>query len=252
MIPDLEMLQRALPWCRFEWRPVLDSTMTEAARLAAAGAPAYTVVIAGEQTAGIGRFGRHWHSEPGAGLYMTWILRPRLESRQLPVVTLALGAALADAVEQTSSLQPDLRWPNDLLLNGRKCAGILVQLQEGALLSGIGVNIAHREFPAEIAHLATSLFLEAGDRAPGPESLIATFAPLTRRAIEKLESDGPAAAIQAFRARSSYAEGKRVMVELEGSSLLGTTAGLTADGFLKLRLDDGSETVILAGGVRPA
>src|SRR5215204_2800495 len=94
----------------------LDSTMTKAAQLASAGAPDGTVVVAREQTAGQGRLGRSWHSEPGCGLYLTQLLRPTLDPTRLPVITLALGLATAEAMTKTTGVAVDLRWPNDVLI----------------------------------------------------------------------------------------------------------------------------------------
>src|SRR4028119_2137318 len=121
----------------------LSSTMQKAAELARGNCPTGTTVVAAEQTAGQGRFGRSWHSEPNAGLYMSQVLRLKLCPDSLPLVTLALGLAVAEAISDVASVAPDLRWPNDVLLNERKCAGILVQLHEATLITGIGVNVNH-------------------------------------------------------------------------------------------------------------
>src|SRR6185437_7238331 len=111
---------------RFE---TVDSTMTIAARLAREGCEHGTVVTAEEQTSGIGRHGHSWHSERGTGLYVSIVLRI---TRPAPVTMLALGLAARDAIAQVSGLDPDLRWPNDVLLNGRKCSGVLAQMEGGA------------------------------------------------------------------------------------------------------------------------
>ena len=102
--------------------------MRAAAELAGQGCPSGTVVGADEQTAGRGRHGHSWHSEAAAGLYITEILRLPVKPDELPIVTLMLGLAAAEAIFQTCGIQCDLRWPNDVLIGSRKCAGILVQL----------------------------------------------------------------------------------------------------------------------------
>ncbi len=102
--------------------------MIEAGRLAAAGAPSGTVLGAEEQTAGYGRHGRSWHSEPGSGLYVSIILRRHFAPATLPVVTLALGLAAHEAIHKSTDLACDLRWPNDVLIQSKKCAGILTQI----------------------------------------------------------------------------------------------------------------------------
>src|SRR5258708_1430366 len=130
------------------WFESIGSTMTEAARLAAEGCASGTVAGADEQTAGQGRLGRTWISERDRGLYFTIILRLDLKQNALPVVTLAMGLAVAEAITAVSGIVCDLRWPNDVLIGERKTAGILVQLEHGAILAGIGVNINNHELPA--------------------------------------------------------------------------------------------------------
>lgn len=229
----------------------LDSTMIKAAGLAAAGAPAGAVVVAEEQTAGQGRLGRTWHSEPGAGLYMTEILRPELSPGSLPVVTLALGLATAGAICETAGMAVDVRWPNDILSRGRKCAGILAQLHEGALLAGVGINVNHTSFPEELADVATSLRLTTGREQDRERLLDAVIAAIDTW-LEILIREGTEPVLRAFTQVSSYVRGRRVVVDLGDRQLLGTTDGLDPQGFLVLRQDNGSRTVILAGGVRPA
>jgi BirA family biotin operon repressor/biotin-[acetyl-CoA-carboxylase] ligase len=242
---------------RQSWRqPVsyfatLDSTMLEAARLAEAGCAHGTVVIADEQTAGQGRHGRRWHSEPGAGLYASIVLRPDLRPDSLPVLTLALGLAAADAIADTSDLKCDLRWPNDVMLEGRKVAGILVQLLDSVAIAGIGINVNHVTFPKEIAAEATSLRI-VSNRLYSREQLLVTLLEAVERNFGVLAGeDGRQKILMMFSRRSSYARNKRVTVEQGHSTVEGTTAGLDPSGFLILRKDDGTEDLVLAGGVRP-
>ena len=242
---------------RQSWRqPVsyfatLDSTMLEAARLAEAGCAHGTVVIADEQTAGQGRHGRRWHSEPGAGLYASIVLRPDLRPDSLPVLTLALGLAAADAIADTSGLKCDLRWPNDVMLEGRKVAGILVQLLDSVAIAGIGINVNHVAFPTEIAGEATSLKI-VSNRLYSREQLLVTLLEAVERNCGVLAGeDGRQKILMMFSRRSSYARNKRVTVDQGQSIVEGTTAGLDPSGFLILRKDDGTEDLVLAGGVRP-
>jgi BirA family biotin operon repressor/biotin-[acetyl-CoA-carboxylase] ligase len=242
---------------RQSWRqPVsyfatIDSTMLEAARLAEAGCAQGTVVIADEQTAGQGRHGRRWHSEPGAGLYASIVLRPGLRPDSLPVLTLALGLAAADAIAETSGLKCDLRWPNDVMLEGRKVAGILVQLLDSVAIAGIGINVNHVAFPTEIAAEATSLRI-VSNRLYSREQLLVTLLEAVERNCGVLAGeDGRQKILMMFSRRSSYARNKRVTVEQGHSRVEGTTAGLDPSGFLILRKDDGTEDLVLAGGVRP-
>jgi BirA family biotin operon repressor/biotin-[acetyl-CoA-carboxylase] ligase len=214
--------------------------MKEAAGLAAGGCDSGTAVVAEEQTAGVGRHGRWWHSERGAGLYVSVVLR----KPPAPAVTLAMGIAVAEAIENITGLRADLRWPNDLMLRERKLAGILVEAVPGALIVGIGLNVNHARFPEEIAATATSLLIESG-REHSREALLDALLGWVDHYADVAVAD----AVLEWAARSSYARGKRVVVEEAGE---GVTDGLDENGFLILRRADGSRTTILAGGVRPA
>jgi BirA family biotin operon repressor/biotin-[acetyl-CoA-carboxylase] ligase len=233
---------------RFE---TIDSTMREAARLAQAGCPAGTAVVAAEQTAGRGRFGRRWHSERGQGLYVSVVLRLDVAPADLPVVTLALGLSVRNAIAGVTGLACDLRWPNDVLIGEKKCAGVLAELHGGAVVAGIGINVNQREFPEEIAGIATSLRLAAG-REHSPDDLLPALLARIDDGVKLLENEGRAAVLEQFAAASSYARGKRVIVGLAEGEVEGLTDGLDSSGFLLLRRDNGERTVILAGGVRPA
>lgn len=225
--------------------------MNEASRLAALGCPHGTIVGADEQTAGQGRHGRSWHSAPGEGLYVSLVLRLRVEPASLPVVTLALGLAAAAAIGRISGVICDLRWPNDVLVGGRKCCGILTQLSGGAVIAGIGINLNQISFPPDLALLATSIRLEAGN-VVNRETMLTGLIAAVDEFTEVLEQEGKQAILRLFTEASSYVSGRRVQVDAVNESLLGTTAGLDPSGFLILRKDDGTDTLVLAGGVRPA
>jgi BirA family transcriptional regulator, biotin operon repressor / biotin---[acetyl-CoA-carboxylase] ligase len=238
-----------LPGRRVEWFASIDSTMIVAARLAREGCAPGTVVGADRQTAGIGRAGHSWYSEPGSGLYISIVLRLALGSESLPLVMLALGLATQHAIADVTGLAPDLRWPNDVLLSEKKCAGILAQIEGDAVIAGIGINIGHTIFPADIAALATSLRIEGASASR--EILLAVLVTAVEESCGVLTSSGPAAICDAFTRASTYAHGRRVRVEQDDAILEGVTAGLDASGFLLLRQDNGTVTKILAGGVRP-
>lgn len=215
------------------WLERCETTMIEAARLAAEGAPHGTAVVAGEQTAGQGRHGRKWHSAPGAGLYLSIVLR----LHQAGLLTMALGLAAADAIP----IPCDLRWPNDVLIGRRKCAGVLVTAEPGAFIAGIGINLNHESFPSEIAGVATSLRIETG-REWDRRTILDRLLP----AVDRWIAAGREEVLAAFARRSSWVRGKRVVVEGER----GITDGLDDQGFLWLRREDGARRKILAGGVR--
>jgi BirA family biotin operon repressor/biotin-[acetyl-CoA-carboxylase] ligase len=227
------------------------STMQVAIELAEQGCDSGTVVVANEQTAGQGRFGRTWHSEAGAGLYLSQVLRPKICQDSLPLITLALGLATAEALTHIASVAPDLRWPNDVLLDGKKCAGILVQLVDGVLITGIGINVNHTAFPHDLAPIATSLRQATGREHDADKLLDALIGSIDDH-IQRLMVNGRDPVLRAFSQASSYVRGRRVIVEQNGTDLTGITDGLDPQGFLKLREDSGRRTLILAGGVRPA
>jgi BirA family biotin operon repressor/biotin-[acetyl-CoA-carboxylase] ligase len=229
---DVDRLRREFPERRIDYYPTIDSTMQAAAALERGA-----VVIAGEQTAGQGRQGHTWHSEPGSGIYCSVVVKPA------PVLTLALGLATAEAL----GVECDLRWPNDVLIGGKKVAGILVQLTEGKAIAGIGINVNHRSFPPELATLATSLRIQTGRDACATDILINLL-----HAIDNFVGLDRETILRLFTRASSYAAGRRVTVDQPGGVIEGTTAGLDDNGFLIVRKDDGTATLILAGGVRAA
>jgi len=230
------------------WFDSIGSTMHEAARLAHAGAPSGTIAGADEQTSGQGRLGHSWHSEKEAGLYVSFVLRIPVAASDLPVVTLALGLAAVDAITKTAGVVCDLRWPNDVLIGGKKCCGILTQLHGRAIVAGIGINVNHTGFPDKISRLATSLRLAGGGGELSREVLLGHLAVAVNGFANILVKDGKEAIFRLFENASSYVRGRRVIVD---DSIVGTTAGLDGNGFLVLKKDDGGETLILAGGVRP-
>jgi BirA family biotin operon repressor/biotin-[acetyl-CoA-carboxylase] ligase len=247
---DLEWVRSSLPGRRIDWHPAIASTMIEASRLAAAGCPSGTIVGAEEQSAGQGRYGRAWHSESGSGLYLSIILRHRFGPSTLPLVTLALGLAASEAIHKMTDISCDLRWPNDVLIQSRKCAGILAQLEGSAIIAGIGINVNHSVFPEELSGIATSLRL-AGHRIYSREELLVEVAPTVDKFCALLEEEGGEPILAMFSQASSFVYGRRVSVDQGHSMVQGTTAGLNSSGFLILQGDDGTKKVIFAGGVRP-
>jgi BirA family transcriptional regulator, biotin operon repressor / biotin---[acetyl-CoA-carboxylase] ligase len=259
---DLIRVRSQLPKHRVAWFESIDSTMLETARLVRErGVKARMIVGAEQQTAGIGRQGHSWHSEAGAGLYVSIVLEARvgpeklpLEAQigpeKLPLVMLALGLGAHQAIAQISGLTPDLRWPNDVLLDGKKCAGILAHFESGAIIAGIGINVSHQHFPEDIAGLATSLLLAGAPQVSREELLVALVRGVEEH-CEMLARDGGAAIRENFTRLSSYAQGLRVSVELDDRVAVGVTRGLDPSGFLMLHEDNGKDTTILAGGVRP-
>ncbi|MBI4904963.1 MAG: biotin--[acetyl-CoA-carboxylase] ligase [Acidobacteria bacterium] len=247
---DTESIQAELDGRNVLWLEETDSTMRDASRLAEFNCPSGTVVGAERQTAGQGRLGRSWHSAAD-GLYFSIVLRLDLPSAQLPLVTMTAGLAAAEAIRQFCGAPVDLRWPNDGMIGHRKLFGILVQLDNNALICGIGVNVNQSAFPEDIAALATSLRIVTGKEHSREHLFVVILAALDEH-LAILKSQGPSAILSLFTQASSYVNGRRVVVDQGARELRGTTEGLDESGFLRLRLDNGSVTTILAGGVRPA
>jgi BirA family transcriptional regulator, biotin operon repressor / biotin---[acetyl-CoA-carboxylase] ligase len=235
---------------RLHYFKTIGSTMQEAARLAGTGAPHGTIVIAEEQTAGVGRLGRSWVSEPEVGIYCSILLRLALSPGNLPIATLLLGLATAEAIQKATSVACDLRWPNDVLINGRKVAGILAQLVDSCIIAGIGINVNHTTLPDGLRTPATSIRLESGGRVQSRENILVQLLESLDSFCGLLAAEGPKAILRAFTAASSYALNRRVILEETGQK--GTTAGLDENGFLLVHFDSGRTGRIAAGGVRAA
>jgi BirA family biotin operon repressor/biotin-[acetyl-CoA-carboxylase] ligase len=182
-------------------------------------------------------------------LYVSIVLRLALGPESLPLVMLALGLATRDAIADVTGLAPDLRWPNDVLLGEKKCAGILAQMEGDAVIAGIGINVGHASFPPDIEPLATSLLMAGA--SVSREEVLGPLADAVDASCGVLLNRGPEAISKAFGLASTYAHGRRVRVDQDGLILEGVTCGLDPCGFLLLRQDNGTVTKILAGGVRP-
>jgi BirA family biotin operon repressor/biotin-[acetyl-CoA-carboxylase] ligase len=233
-----------------------DSTNIRAHELAEAGAVDGTVVIAERQSAGKGRRGRQWVSPPGVNLYTSVLLRPPIQPRFAPQFTFVAAVAAARAVEEVSGLRPRVKWPNDVLLSGRKVAGLLNEMSAETeslhyVILGIGVNLnmSADQFPADLRYPATSVALERG----GNVSRLA-FARALYRHLDGLYDlymeKGFDPVIKAWEDLCDLV-GQAVEVDFEDHILRGRVEGLDPDGALLLRLADGNLERVLAGDVRP-
>ncbi len=231
----------------------LPSTNTEAARQAALGVPEGLCIVAREQTEGRGRRERVWVSQADAGLYFSIVLRPRVEIRVWPLMTLMAALAVADALLDACGLETDIKWPNDIYAKGRKVCGILAETVETelgrAVVVGIGINLKRGAFPPELRDVATSVEAEVGS-APDLESLLRSLTNSIARRYDALhQATGAEELIEEWSRRSSYAEGMRVRVALENETLTGTTRGLASDGALRVETDAGEIRLVRAGDV---
>ena len=234
-----------------------DSTNAVALRLGEAGEPQGTVVLAEEQTAGRGRAGRSWASEKSAGIYCSILLRPPVPPAHAPLLTLVAGLAARDAAAEDLDSLPDIRWPNDVLVSGRKFCGILTEMHAEPdrihyAVIGIGVNVNQTKMPADLAAIATSLRMETGKVHSRLELLIRLLRHLDRYYNQFL-ADGALPMIRRFAQVSSYYEGKRVRITTATESFTGTTAGLEPSGVLRVARDDGRGIeAVLSGDVAEA
>jgi BirA family biotin operon repressor/biotin-[acetyl-CoA-carboxylase] ligase len=233
----------------------IGSTNEAAMEAAAAGAPEGSVFLAEEQTAGRGRGGNQWHSARSSGIYCSVVLRPNLPPSEALVLSMAAGLAVQSAIRAIDTrLSPDLKWPNDVLLDGKKFCGILTEMNAEAtrvrhVVIGIGINVNQRKFPDDVRETATSLLLVSGSEWSRVELTAALLKSLDREYREVLEE--PAAhdsILRRFSASSSYVRGRRVRIE-ENGGFEGVTEGLDARGFLRVRTAHGIRTVF-SGTVR--
>ncbi len=230
-----------------------DSTNSVALKLAARGAAQGTVVVSEEQTQGRGRLGRSWYSEKSSGIYASVILRPPLSPAAAPILALTAGLAAHHAITSVTGLAADIRWPNDLLVNGKKVAGILTEMNAEldrlhAVVLGFGINVNHREWPVELKAVATSLKIEGKKTYSRAQVLVALLKEL-EKFYRLLLEEGPARIAQGWAACSTYAQGKRIRVRANSDEFLATTAGLAPTGALRVRRDDGREDLLVAGEV---
>lgn len=230
----------------------LESTNTEAICQAKRGAPEGLCVITRQQTAGRGRQGRAWVSEKDAGLYFSIVLRPNLEARFLPLITLMSGVAVHDTLEEFG-LDADIKWVNDVHIHGRKICGILAETadtDEGlAVIVGIGINLNNANFPPELAGTATSVEAESGKKVTA-EEIAETLTRFLQYFYGILTDNGGAAAIiDEWRKRSTYFSGKAVRVKLGNETVTGTTDGLEPNGALRLRTENGEVRIVQTGDV---
>jgi BirA family biotin operon repressor/biotin-[acetyl-CoA-carboxylase] ligase len=247
-----------------------DSTNSVAMRGAALASqhpeetPEGAVFLAEEQTAGRGRSTHSWYSERGTGIYCSFLLRPTMVPAEALWLSLIAAVAVQDAVRETTGLATDIRWPNDLLINEKKFAGILTEMSsEGSKVHhaviGVGVNVNQEKFPEEFETTATSLRLEAGRELSRLEIAAALIRALDREYRALLRAISSPIRTPALRfepimrrveSRSTYSHGKLVHVDEDGG-YNGITDGLDPRGFLRVRTDKGLR-IVISGSVRPA
>ncbi|PYV44538.1 MAG: biotin--[acetyl-CoA-carboxylase] ligase [Acidobacteria bacterium] len=231
----------------------VESTNDVAHQLAQQGVAEGGLIVAEEQTQGRGRLGRDWYSERRVGIYLSLILRPILKPRHATIINLAAAVAVSQAIESTCSLSTDIKWPNDVLVNNKKCSGILTEMsadldQIKYMIVGIGINVNHQSFPKSLQGRASSLFLEGGRRFSRIEIILALLRCFEDLYLE-LQKQGNDAILERWIRRSSFARGKEVSVDLGDKKIHGTTIGLGKEGTLRVKLSGGQIEDIMSGDV---
>jgi BirA family biotin operon repressor/biotin-[acetyl-CoA-carboxylase] ligase len=231
----------------------VDSTNAFALRMMAHGrsVPDGAPILAETQTAGRGRMGRPWHSEPENGLYFSLVLRPQMPPSVAPLFTLGCAVALHQAVERNTGLDVDIKWPNDLLVDGKKIAGILAEIQAEtdrihALVVGVGLNVNHPALPEELSDRATSLRLASGK----PQSrldILVDFLEQFEALIERFRVAGPGVVVAEWNRHSSFGNGRRVEISDGFRTIRGVTRGLNSVGALRVETGPGTIEEIYSG-----
>jgi BirA family biotin operon repressor/biotin-[acetyl-CoA-carboxylase] ligase len=226
----------------------LDSTNREAADQARRGAPEGVTIVADEQTAGRGRQGRNWTSTKGSGAYFSTILRPTVEARYFTLIPLLAAVAVHDALLEGWSIDADIKWPNDVLVDGKKICGVLSEMIDtpagNAIILGIGINL--RDVDPDLN--ATSI--ETHSTTPASRDDVVAAVHRRLAVLYDALHTSPGTIVEQWSRYSSYSNGMEVNVDAgHGEPFTGTTCGLEPNGALRVRLRDGSVRIVQAGDV---
>lgn len=231
----------------------IDSTNNYAKRLAAQGYPEGTLVIAEQQIAGRGRRGRQWHSEPGQGIFMSLILRPTLPLKELSRITMFIAVAVVETLERFG-IKSGIKWPNDVLINGRKIAGILTEAvtdMDGIeyIVTGIGLNVNNRvaDFPEEFRSVATTIREEAG-RCISRVELLQEFLWQLESSYRQLVSGGFSEILEKVRSLSLVI-GHDIKIDSVNGITTGRAIDIDNNGFLMVRDSQGNIHNIMSGEI---
>jgi BirA family biotin operon repressor/biotin-[acetyl-CoA-carboxylase] ligase len=213
-----------------------------------------TLILAESQTAGRGRMGRSWHSEPTSGLYLSLVLKPTIAPSLAPLLTLGCAVALHNAVERNTRLDIDIKWPNDLLVGRKKVAGILAEIQADLdrvhfLVIGVGLNVNHSELPPDLAERATSLRLETQHPQSRTEILL-DFLEEFEALLDRFHTEGPGVIVSEWSRHSSFANGRQVEIVDAMRTVKGVTRGLNSIGALRIETQAGRIEELYSGEVR--
>ncbi len=232
---------------------MVDSTNTHAKRLAEEGAPAGTLVAAEEQTGGKGRRGRGWTASRGVNIMMTLLLRPRIRPEHASRLTLLMAMAVAEGIRKVTGLSAGIKWPNDVVVHGKKVCGILTEMSTeidyiNHVVVGAGINVNQEEFPEEIRTLAGSLCVELGRKVCRAELTAEILGELEALYEIFLLTEDMSALYQKYNERCVNC-GHEIRVLEPGNEYTGTTDGISETGELIVRKTDGSVVRVYAGEV---
>ena len=207
------------------YEPVMNSTNIRAKEMARNGAPHGSLAVCDHQTAGRGRMTRRWETPAGEALTQTMVLRPKLPIEQAQLCTFAAALAAAKAVEEVCpELKPGIKWPNDVVIGGKKCVGILCEMvldgKGYAVVPGVGINVNQKRFDGELSDKATSLLMETGRPVERREVLCAYLKHM-EEAIDALEKNGLDGIVEEY-LRRSVTLGSRVRVVGTATEFIGT------------------------------
>ncbi|MFZ0449205.1 MAG: biotin--[acetyl-CoA-carboxylase] ligase [Desulfatiglandaceae bacterium] len=231
----------------------MDSTNRKARDLAVKGAPEGTLVVAEKQTGGRGRRGRYWFSPRKAGIYASLILRPKLPPNEAPKITLLTGVTVAEAFMALTPLKPAIKWPNDILVNGRKICGILTEssMEMDAIhhvVVGVGINVNTRKFPDELKEIGTSVYLETG-RTFDRVALLKEFLRRFEEHYRNFLSSGFGSVEKRWR-ELAVVLGKEVTVRMIDATCRGRAVELDRDGALIIQEKNGERRKIYSGDIQ--
>lgn len=231
----------------------LDSTNTKIQEMAATGAAHGTVVTCERQTAGKGRRGRTWESPAGENIYFSILLRPQIDPAKAPMLTLVMAQSVAKAIQRLGFEAVRIKWPNDLVLNGKKVCGILTEMQMNgtdidSVVIGVGVNVNTEQFPKGLEETATSLYLQ-GNAKIERNKLLLDIVDIFEKEYEQFMGQGDLSFLREDYNRILVNKDREVRVLEPGNEYTAYALGVNDNGELMVRRDDGTVETVFSGEV---
>ena len=257
--PDIVTAEEVDSLLETEWvgHPVVyeeeqESTNQTAKMLAEQGASHGTLVIAERQVSGRGRRGRTWHSPKGSGIWMSILLRPQIHPMSASMLTLVAAMAVYDAI--SSRVEGcAIKWPNDIVINGRKVCGILTEMSSELdnihyVVIGIGINVNTDDFPEDIAAVAASMHVITGEYYKRAEIIADVWKSFEKYYDQFLQTENLSLMVESYNQRLINM-GRKVYIEERGSQYEGTACGIDSEGALLVEKTDGTRTAVISGEV---